>query len=332
MTGTTDRDDHEKSMSDRPSFGRRAFALSALAVSVCCHALPARAQTAAESALAEKLFAEATTLVANGSFAEACPKLEESQRLDPAIGTQYNLALCYEQIGRLGSAWRNLRTVQRDAHKGGKKGREDAAVEKMQELRSRVPHLVVTAKDTDVTLKVDGERIERDDWPFVAVDPGEHVVEATAPAKKPWSVRVVVPESAERGAEQAVVVPPLAVAEGRVVTVTKETANTKRTIGFVVGGVGVVGVGAAAVTGVLLLGKHATAKDHCAPNCVDQEGVDAVSAGKTLLPINLVAWIVAGVGLGAGSFLVLTSPPKKPTSTRVEAVVGPRGVGLEGIF
>jgi hypothetical protein len=278
-----------------------------LAIAIFLVALPARADSAAETERAEQLFREASSLVEKGDYAAACPKLAESQRLDPALGTQYNLALCYEKVGRLGSAWRNLRSVARLARASGKKGREEVAQKMMNEMRSRVPHVVVVTHEP-VTITVDGERIEPDDQSFVAVDAGEHLVEATAPARVPWNERMKVT------AETRIDIPPLRKVEGtRVITV--ESGSGRRTLGFALGAAGLVGVGTAAVTGILILRDKSVADEKCTPGCVDEEGRDAVSRGETLVPINYVAWGVALAGLGAGAYFLVTA--KKQTQVSV---------------
>jgi hypothetical protein len=227
-------------------------------------------------------------------FAEALPKLIEAQRLDPGIGTQFNIAVCYEKLGKLGSAWRNYTDVLRLARASGKKRREDAAREKLAGLESRAPAYVIVAKNaSDVSVKIDGVLLSKEDWSRYPVDPGEHTISATAPAKKPWSATMAAPPEGQRA---DVVIPELQTATNtKVVTVTTETTNTKRTIGFIAGGIGLAGLTVAGITGVMLLDAHSTAESDCtldipdAPDrkrCNTQDGRDAVQRGETLLPIN----------------------------------------------
>src|SRR4051812_25289422 len=117
---------------------------------------------AAESAFAdesdpEKLFAEGSRLIEAGKFAEALPKLQEAQRLDPGIGTQFNIATCYEKLGKLGSAWRNYEEVASLARASGKKTREEAARAKLADLKPRLSGFVIRSDELgDVVLKLDG--------------------------------------------------------------------------------------------------------------------------------------------------------------------------------
>src|SRR3954470_4044560 len=52
--------------------------------------------TRVDRAAAQALFDQAKELLARDNVTGACPKLEESQRLDPTSGTLINLADCYE--------------------------------------------------------------------------------------------------------------------------------------------------------------------------------------------------------------------------------------------
>ena len=76
---------------------------------ICLLALSAgsaRAQSqTADQAAAEILFQEGIHLLDEKKFAEACPKLEESVRLERAPGALLNLAACYEGLGKTASAW-----------------------------------------------------------------------------------------------------------------------------------------------------------------------------------------------------------------------------------
>src|SRR5262245_20486444 len=70
-------------------------------------------------AAAEQLYQDAYNLARAGRHAEACPMLEESDRLDPANGTKLELAQCYERTRRPASAWVLYVTVADADHLSG---------------------------------------------------------------------------------------------------------------------------------------------------------------------------------------------------------------------
>src|SRR5262245_43042215 len=90
----------------RPCLGAARRRVLGVVASAClAFGLPRPVAAQSVSGQARTLVREARKLMEKGHHAEACPKLEESLRLDPGIGTQFNLAHCWEQIDRTASAW-----------------------------------------------------------------------------------------------------------------------------------------------------------------------------------------------------------------------------------
>lgn len=139
---------------------------------------------------AETLFEQGRQLAAEGRLKEACPKFAESQRLAPAAGTALNLASCYEKQGQTASAWGMYREAVSLSVASGQTAREQFARGRATELEPKLIKLVVSVSSQEAGLEVrrDGTAMTRAQWGTpIPVDPGEHVIEATAPAKKKWS-------------------------------------------------------------------------------------------------------------------------------------------------
>ena len=85
------------------------------------------AQAPAPATRAEQLFRHARAMLAEKNYVDACPLLEQSHRLEPALGTLLNLADCFENIGRPASAYRAFTAAAEWASKNGETKRKEVA-------------------------------------------------------------------------------------------------------------------------------------------------------------------------------------------------------------
>src|SRR5947209_5201907 len=89
---------------------------------------------AGDPAAAQTLFDEAKRLMKEERYALACPKFEESQKMDPGLGTQFHLANCWQHIGRTASAWALFREIEAEARARSQVGRERVAHDRASAL------------------------------------------------------------------------------------------------------------------------------------------------------------------------------------------------------
>jgi hypothetical protein len=141
------------------------------------------------------LFREARKLMDGGHFEEACPKLEESLRLDDGMGTRFNLAHCYERVGRTASAWGLFLDVVSSARTASQHKREVAARKRADALEPKLSRLLVEVADPtgDLVVRLGSEELRRGAWgTAMPVDPGSQMIEASAPGKRTWRRAVAV--------------------------------------------------------------------------------------------------------------------------------------------
>jgi serine/threonine-protein kinase len=180
----------------------RWFAAAALGGAPLLFASPEA--RAGDPAAAQALYDEARQLLSQGRTGDACPKFEESQRLDPGLGTQFHLADCYQRLGRKATAWSMFRDVEAQASARGQAARARVARERAEALAPWVTKLAIMPHEAAAipgfTLVRDGVEVDRAQWGApVPVDPGMHMVAAQAPGKQPWIFQVDV------GPEQTIV-------------------------------------------------------------------------------------------------------------------------------
>src|SRR5262245_32495859 len=220
-------------------------------------ALPVHAQSGSNKAAAEALFSEGRQLAQAGKCAEAIPKFQASQKLDPGVDTLLNLAECYEKVGKTATAWAEYREVISLARLAGSKEREELATQKAKDLEPKLSRLEikVAGDAAGVTITRDGEALQSAELGVaIPVDPGSHVVEASTPNKQKFSQTIEIGAKANA---KVVEIPALAKGGTAGATTTpgsdakrSSDGSTQRTIGLVMGGVGIVGVAVGAVFGL----------------------------------------------------------------------------------
>ncbi len=314
---------------------------------------------------AEALFREGVRLSKEGRYAEACAKLEESLRIDRALGTLLYLAACYQDSGKTASAWATFELAASEARKTNQLQRERLARERARLLEERLSTLTVLAPSA---ADVQGLRVTRDGTEIraasfgvaIPVDPGEHWIRATAPGRKPWSHRVLVEAPLERVVVQVAVLEPAQVPQA---TITQDTSTeTQNSSGrphsardtnqqletvaptpmtLVIGSIGLVGIGVGTWLFIESESKEMDSKTDCdAPDYryCGEEGRRLIERAKRL---NTMGYVVGGLGAAALAggvvlhlFAMAARESNSPLNARLTPTIGSRvaGVHLDGIF
>ncbi len=173
---------------------------SLLGVLLGASALLSVRQVAAEEKDAERLFREGRALVVEGRFAEACSRLEQSQRLEPRLGTKLNVAFCHERLGKIATAWVGFQEALSTARAERDATREGFARTRVDALRPRVPWLRVRGPAgsgvAPPMLLLDGAPLEPSRWgQELPVDPGEHTLLAVHGGEEYWRTTLALRES-----------------------------------------------------------------------------------------------------------------------------------------
>jgi hypothetical protein len=323
-----------------------AALLASLGASVST-ARPACAQEATDTkARAERLFEQAKDLMKKADFATACAKFAESQRLDPALGTELNLGNCYEKEGRTASAWAVYKEAAVVARRLGQPERQKLAQDRVAALEPSLPTLRVVVGPSGAApgfeLRVDGVLLGRAEWDSSApVDPGVHAVAAVAPGKQAWTTEIRV-DAAGRAevsvpllADMAVapLASPPAASAVLVADAGKPRGTGQRFAGVVLGGAGVVGLALGTVFGLEAKSENDSALTHCprSPACNDPTGVNLTHQAENSATFSTVAFIAGGALLAGGAALFFTAPrgavaPQR--SAYFMPLVGPTSAGF----
>lgn len=263
-----------------------------------------------------------------GRYDEACPKFEESLRLDHGMGTQFNLAHCWEKLGRTASAWALFLDVAAAARAGNQPDRERAARERANAIEPKLTRLKITITAPIPEMKVmrGQQEVGRAAWgTAVPVDPGDHVIRVSAPGKREWSQEVNVPadskavsitvpelEDAPESAQEQLRAPTEAVVteEGpSPASPASGDSSGQKTAAYVIGGAG---IAAAAVGTIFMLqsrSDNAEAKKLCTggDGTICEGGLPEQDRYYALRDDAKREQLIGIIGLGVGGAALVTA-------------------------
>jgi len=319
------------------------------------------AASACDEARGRELFAQGRAVEDSSDMAAACERYAASMAACERASTAVKLGYCRRREGSYVAAWQVFQHARELNNRVPSAYRPDLERE-IQEALRQIP----TAR-IEVETQPDGLSVELDGKPlpasevgrFFPVEPGEHVVVATAPGHRTVTSKFVgqeqqlvvirlalVPEAAgvlASGSEpprttpaalpapspsRVQPAPPLGGGDG--------DGSGQRTAGMIATGAGVVGLGAAGVLGILTLQRVRESDKHCPypDGSCDPRGVELRNEASEL---QTAGFIVGGASLAvasAGLLLWLMAPEagseRRPTGGFAGLSCSPVGLALSG--
>jgi hypothetical protein len=325
---------------------------------------PALAQeepSSAETAAARGLAVEGLKLADAGKCTDAVEKLARAEKLHHSAIVQGRLGECQILLGKLVDGTENLRKVLREPVPPNPSPALTKARERAQSAldgaKPKIAFLMISLKGpkdvSSATVTVDGDSVPPAlldaDRP---TDPGDHVIEASAPGYLKASARVSVKEAERKSVSVRLDVDPNAVAaaaapgpaepaagplhpppQAAPPTPARETryavgadsgasssGGPNRTGAYIAWAVGGVALAVGAGFGAVAM-KTKNDLDCAGNECKPGQG-DKLSDAKTAGNISTAGFIVGGVGVVLGTVLFFTASPSGGASNGAPRVAG----------
>jgi hypothetical protein len=191
----------------------------------------------------------------------------------------------------------------------------------------------------------DSVALDPAEWGTAApVDPGKHVIRASASGKKAWTgealaatganPQITVPALEAESTSSPVPVPARAEAPAPAPTETpQDDGSSQRVIGLVVGGAGVAALAVGAYFGLKASSTHDDALSHCnALKQCDPDGLKLGDDATSQATVSTIAFIAGGVLLASGAALYLLAPRGAARTRGLVITPGLAGISARGTF
>lgn len=318
-----------------------------IALAVVAPASRAHAQLATPAdqvAKARAAFERGAKLASEERWGDALRAFSESAELRPHATTTYNVGYCERALGHAVRARKNfaLAITQDEAAGGTELTPELRAASKkyLDEVRSQIatPKLIVPK---GVAITIDGRPLEKSDngrflggtrppgpgepapsaTLLVEVDAGAHEIVISAPDGRSKVAHEYFSPGSTKDVHMELPPPPSAPAP-----VIVDDNKSRRTWGYVIGGIGIVGMGIGTYFGLSARSSWSNAKDECPSRtaCSDDAVRMSIDA-RTEANVSTIAFVAGGAALLGGTILVLSSSPTERPRATVNGAIDPRG-------
>jgi hypothetical protein len=299
-----------------------------------------------------RLFREARALMDQGEFEKAAALLEEALKELPGKGISFQLAVCYERMGRFASAWARFQEVAYLEEAAGDGARAQIARSRALAIASKVPHVIIT-----VAQPADGLVVERDGVPLASAtwgtplpqDPVRVVISASAPGRQPWQRSIDLGAGESQRVDVPALEPVVVVAPApneRAPAARSSTgaswATPRRIAALASGGLGLAGLATGAVFAIQSISTYQSANAYCnaSNRCSDPRGV---ALRQTAIDDGNAATVAIGLGVVAvvaGVVLWISGAPEaggarrstEVTAVRLRAGAGGPSLVMEGAW
>jgi hypothetical protein len=328
---------------------RRIFRIVVVAlVSLLATTGVAHGQSAQDKATARDLAIQANEAYEGGDYAKAADLFERAEKLYSAPTLLVGLARASSKLGKFVEAREAYNRVIREKLPPGA---SDAFVRAVDDAKAELPS--VEGKIGWVIINVSGAdqptvTIDELNVPVAslgvrrAVNPGDHVVRASAPGFKKAEQTFSATSGAEatvsltlepgEGGDTPAVGPAAGTAAGSDGGDGGESdggGSTQTILGIAALGVGGVGLVVGAITGIVASGKHGDLETACPDNRCPATVESDLDSFRTMGTLSTVGFVVGGVFAAAGVVLLVTAPSDEgaDAAAALELQVSPTSVG-----
>jgi len=272
----------------------------------------------ADDGAADRAFERGREALAVGNYKEACAAFGESHELAPSPDAQFHLALCSEQLGKLGTAL----ALHRELSRREDFPRHAVSAELAAELEARAPRLeldlgrgVEPGAPAGLVVEINGVGFTR--LSEVSLDLGPNRVVVTAPGFHRWTGDITA--TVEREVKHLTIdLERRPVARSPRPLAEPARPSSRRTIGLVTLVAGTFALGGGFTSGVLAQSRWEQAQDLC-PDGVCRTATAYAQASELrdearvrgdLATVLVIAGGVVAVG---GLVLWATAPQARPS-------------------